>query len=386
MRQEIEPFVRHLQNLRAPRTVAAYGAIVAAFADFAKSDFSTVPHRTDVEAFLARPRADGARRAASTRNQELAALRVFSAFAMRELGWQADPTEGIPFVREPSRDPAFLTTAELRALFRATASMGGTWRTARNLAIVALLSQVGLRVHELVALDVSQVDLAAATLVAVRGKGGTVHDLPLNPETVALLAAWLAVRAAITAGADGQDAVFIATTGKRLSVRAVQYLMGRLRERMGTKKKLSPHALRHTAGTLAIGLGSDLDAVGELLRHSDINTTRRYTHLAADRARAAVVRLGTTIPRDVLPEPSEKSQESGPRPMGEENDCVQHDFGAAFSVEGRARSRSHRRGIPCNTRCTSTPPSAACSSSWASCSGLRAAVRKASRHRPDQQA
>jgi len=286
-----------MASRRSPRTIATYVAIVSAFAESAHTEF---PTRTDIEAFLARPRGDGRPRAPATRNQELAALRAFAKFALRELGWTTNPTDGIPFVREPPRDPPVLGLGELRRLFAVAAEEPFPGTRARDIALLAVLSQAGLRVHELVALNVDQVDLASATLVAVRGKGGTIHDVPLNAPTCNLLIAWLGERCP---AATGESALFLSRVGRRLSIRGVQRLVAQLRARLGTAKHITPHTLRHTAATLALTLGADVSTVADLLRHADLNTTRRYLHLVDERQREAVRRLGTAIPADLLTAP-----------------------------------------------------------------------------------
>jgi hypothetical protein len=78
-------------------------------------------------------------------------------------------------------------------------------------------------------------------------------------------------------------------------------LLTQLRSGIGTKKRITPHTLRHSAATIALVLGADLSTVGDLLRHSDLNSARRYLHLVDDRKREAVRRLGTTVPACVLP-------------------------------------------------------------------------------------
>jgi site-specific recombinase XerD len=291
-------FIRSLAP-RAPRTLKTYGAVVASFFAFlGHGDAPTQPPtRADVETFLARPRADGGPRSAAGRNQELAALRAYSAFAERELGWSASPTEGLPFAREAPHDPVVLSLAEVRRLFTAAAETSEGWERSRNLALLALLGQAALRVHELVRLDLTQVDLGSATLVAVRGKGATVHDIPLSPPCVALLSAYLPEREAHAA--DGETALFVSTSG-RLSARTVQRLLERLREPMGTAKRITPHSLRHSVATLALTQGADLVTVAELLRHSDVNTTRRYIHLIDAQRREAVRRLGAAVPPELL--------------------------------------------------------------------------------------
>ncbi|MFO0645866.1 MAG: tyrosine-type recombinase/integrase [Polyangiales bacterium] len=296
MRAHLPAFVRHLlADHHAPRTVKTYGAILTSFAAFRTG--TTPPSRAEVEEFLARPRRDGKVRAATARNQELSALRSFAAFARREQGWTTDPTENIPFVREAPRDPAVLTASELGQLFETAAATSRDGERTRDLALLAVLSQAGLRVHEAVGLDVPQVDLASATLVAVHGKGGTVHDVPLNAPAAALLATYLSARRADA----GERGLFVSQRGTRLSIRAAEALLARLRKRMGSAKHITPHTLRHTAATLTLTAGTDLSTVAELLRHRDVNTTRRYLHLVDTRRREAVRRLEGTVPAGVLP-------------------------------------------------------------------------------------
>lgn len=297
MRDALPAFVRHLRADRhAPRTVKTYGAILASFAASRRS--LDVPSRAEVEVFLARPRRDGKPRASTTRNQELAALRSFAVFARRELGWRTDPTEGIEFVVEPPHDPDVLTEEELRQLFETAAQISRRGERTRNLALLAVLSQVGLRIHEAVGLNIDQVDLAGATLLGVRGKGDTIHSLPLNVPAVALLGALIAERE----GCDERESpLFVSQRGARLSIRAAESLVARLRAGMGSSKKITPHTLRHTAATLTLVAGTDLSTVAELLRHRNVNTTRRYLHLVDTRRREAVRRLEGTVPTTVLP-------------------------------------------------------------------------------------
>lgn len=252
-----------------------------------------------MEAFLSRPTVGGFRRAPATFNQELAALRAFARFAQANLDWADDPTAGIAFRRVPAQDPAVLTASELRRLFLAASRIPNPQGIALALAILALLGQVGLRVHELVALDLDQVDLGSGTLVGVHGKGGTVHDLPLNAPTIALVTAWLGARTAVAA--PKEPALFVSSRSTRISVRAIQRLLERLRKAIGSAKHITPHTLRHTTATLALTMGSDLSTVADLLRHTDLNTTRRYLHLVDERRREAVRRLGSCIPEELLP-------------------------------------------------------------------------------------
>jgi len=295
MRDLLADFLAELRQLPSRRTAATYVAIAAAFLRMSDRD----PSAAAAEAFLRRVRTSGRPPSPATRNQELAALRALARFAIRTGAWPSDPTAGIAFVREPRRDPAVLTSGELRRLFDAARDDAHGHHRARDLAILAVLSQCGLRVHELVGLDAAHVDLTSATLVGVHGKGGTVADVPLNAPTSALLASWLSERAQMVASTE--PALFVSSRGTRLSIRSVERMVERLRRAIRTAKKVTPHTLRHTAATLALTMGCDLSTVGDLLRHSDLNTTRRYLHLVDERRRDAVRRLGTLIPSEILP-------------------------------------------------------------------------------------
>lgn len=280
---------------RAPRTIHTYTRIADAFLrELADSSPTTVA----IESFLARPRRDGARRAVTARNLELAALRSLARVAIREKLWEVNPTEAVRFVRKVPRDPPFLGAEELRRLFRAAAERPPAGEGPQMLAILGLLSQTGLRIHELVGLDLPQIDLVTGTLLSVHGKGGTVHDLPLNVPAVTLLTAWLRVRAA--RAPTGERALFLSARRTRLAARTIETWFVKLRTTMGTAKKLTPHTLRHSAATLALTTGTDLATVAELLRHTDLNTTRGYLHLVDTRRREAVHRLAVTVPQDVL--------------------------------------------------------------------------------------
>ena len=262
------------------------------------------PRPNDVERFLARPLVSGRPRSAATRNHNLAGTRALATFMKKQGIWQDDPTDDVRFTKESRKDPTFLMRGELGRLFEAAANDSDNIRRARNLAIIALLSQLGLRVHELAGLDTAQVDVPSRTLLGVHGKGDTRIDLPLSDEVASLLAQWISAR---SAWADPcAPALFITKkTGGRVSIRSVQRLIASLWTQCGSAKRISPHSLRHTTATLSITLGTDISAVGDLLRHSSLDITRRYIGLVGARRRAAVEKLAVTIPPSVVPMTSE---------------------------------------------------------------------------------
>lgn len=290
----LDRFLAQLRSKRSPRTVKTYGAVVASFQAFLATPDGR-PSVDDIEAFLARR---DRKPSVSMRNVELAALRAFGDFAVRHLRWRRNPAKEVPFERVPDTSPVVLDKGELRQLFLTAGDLAEP-RRSRALAIVAVLSQVGLRVHEMVALDVWQVDLTTSTLLSVKGKGDTRHNLPLNVPARALLRTWLQRRESLVEPAE--RALIVSQRGRRLSIRSVERELQELRELMGTRKQVSPHSLRHTAGTQALMEGSDLATVAELLRHVRLETTRKYLHFVDTRRRDAVAKLSSGVPIEVLP-------------------------------------------------------------------------------------
>lgn len=295
LRALLPAFATHLRaRAAAARTLASYDRTVEAFLDRIVADSVT---RSDVESFLARTRANGSARAASTKRAELMALRAFFRFAG---GTIADPTSGLRIKRERRPDPPVAMPADVRPLFEAATRSSAP---KRNALVLAFLQVLGLRVHELALLDVAQIDLGAGVLRRVHGKGGTVNDFPLPGPLVVLASEWLRERTML-GHADGPlfpTARPSSSTTGRLSIRSLQRLVNQLAEDAGLSRRLGPHALRHGCATAAISLGIDVPTTAECMRHSSIATTQTYVHLARDARRDAFERLATLIPAAVLP-------------------------------------------------------------------------------------
>jgi integrase/recombinase XerC len=147
--------------------------------------------------------------------------------------------------------------------------------SARDKAILELFYSSGLRLSELVNLDIPAIDFADRT-VRVVGKGDKTRILPIGRFALDALQRWLLERATL---AKGASAVFIGRTGRRLSVRAVQLRVDLWARRQGLGVHVHPHMLRHSFATHLLESSSDLRGVQELLGHADIGTTQVYTHL-----------------------------------------------------------------------------------------------------------
>ncbi|MBI2484922.1 tyrosine-type recombinase/integrase [Candidatus Uhrbacteria bacterium] len=236
--------------------------------------------------YVNRPTPRGQPLAAASRNRKLVVLSGFFAFLKEKGHASADPTAGVPWSRLTRSERPALTGAEIGRLLRATERARSPWAAARDAALVSVLFHVGLRLAELVALDVDQVDLRAGLLLGVKRKGGNSQPLPLNESARNALSAWLEVRGEATS-----SALLLSQTRGRLSRRAVEARVATLGRVAGFSFNVSPHMLRHGFATEILAAGANLEEVRRLLGHTSILTTSRYLHPDGKALRAAVNRL-----------------------------------------------------------------------------------------------
>lgn len=250
----------------------------------------------DLRAWLAAMSVDGAARATLARRA--AACRTFSTWAHRSGLLDADVAARLRSPRADGRLPSVLTPAQAAALLDAAAdAVAAAGATAdgdtdgdvaralalRDRAILEVLYATGVRVSELCALNLGDVDATRRTM-RVLGKGNKERTVPYGGPAAAALEDWLAVRGAV-AGPDAGTALFLGARGHRIGPRAVREIVHRAAARAGVPD-LGPHGLRHSAATHVLSGGADLRSVQELLGHSSLATTQRYTHVSAERLRA----------------------------------------------------------------------------------------------------
>lgn len=277
----LDDFVRAHSSL-SDRTLEAYRTDVRLFAEWMANAGSDRPGRvtrSHVRRYVASLASrDYARRSIA---RKAAALRRYFAWAVEEGRVETDPTIGLHVTAGHGRLPRVLDDRELEGLLDASPHDDEPpWRWRRDNAVLEILYGSGVRVSELCSLDREQVRLDQAALV-VWGKGGKERRVPLGELATEALAAWLAIRHQVVPPEAG-EAVFANERGKRLTPRDVR----RILDRRATAPT-HPHALRHTFATHLLDGGADLRAVQELLGHSDVATTQRYTHVSRERLRAA---------------------------------------------------------------------------------------------------
>jgi integrase/recombinase XerC len=213
--------------------------------------------------------------------RKVAALRRYYSFLRHRGHVEIDPTVSLRAPAGPARLPRVLEHGEVSALLDKADDTGAEpqWRRQRDDAVLEVLYGSGVRVGELCGLDVDALDLAAAA-VTVWGKGGKERRVPLSAPAVDALRAWLAIRRDVVDTKTGV-ALFGNERGVRLSPRDVRRIVDRRSQR-----PTHPHALRHSFATHLLDGGADLRVVQDLLGHSDVATTQRYTHVSKQRLRA----------------------------------------------------------------------------------------------------
>ena len=203
----------------------------------------------------------------------LSALRTFFDFCMREAVTTRNPARAVSAPKASRRLPNALDTDRVGALVELD---GEDSLSLRDRAMLELTYSSGLRLSELCALAVADVDLEGG-LVKVLGKGRKVRVVPVGRHARDAVRAWLAARAELAG--PGESALFVSRRGRRISARTVQARFARRALERGTGVHVHPHMLRHSFATHLLESSGDLRAVQELLGHADIGTTQVYTHL-----------------------------------------------------------------------------------------------------------
>lgn len=292
LRDAIDLYVRHLREElhRTPQTIRTYELELRYLARRLEAegltDLAQLSRPLLLE-HLNAPR-NGREPAPATRNRKLTVLRGFFGYLVAAGEMAADPTAGLRWSRPQRNERPTPTQGDVRRLLAVLGREPESWLRTRDVAIVVVLFHTGLRLAELVSLDLHQVELNAGLLLGVRRKGGHQQPIPLNETAVAVLRGWREVRPEVA----GLDALFISRFRRRLSARAVQARLQVLCDRAGIAYAISPHRLRHGFATELLRTGANLEEVKRLMGHSDIKTTSRYSHPDAASLRRAVERLG----------------------------------------------------------------------------------------------
>jgi integrase/recombinase XerC len=291
-------FLEYLRLNRnvSPHTLRAYESDLTQLLDHVASGRRTergeltpdALDRTAIRGFLGVVHGEGQSRATSAR--KLAAVRTFLKYLRREAIIDGDPGALVPTPKREVRMPAHLSEGEMSRLLSAPDDDEPLGR--RDRAILELFYASGLRLSELAALDLEDLNLSAR-MVRVTGKGGKQRLVPFNSPTASAIRAYLKDRQALVGGnpmknlsrrcVSGRRRIplFVNYRGTPLSTRSIDRLVRRYVASSSTRLGISPHALRHSFATHLLQRGADLRAIQELLGHSRLSTTQRYTHVNA---------------------------------------------------------------------------------------------------------
>jgi len=295
MQKLIADYLEHiaLERNLSPHTLTAYRGDLERFLAFLADYLSLAPEAVrpedvdtlEVRAFLASMTRE--KLAKSSQARTLSAVRSLFRFACRNERLPKNPAASVRTPKQEKTLPRHLRPGEIEDLIEAPADESPKSR--RDRAMLELLYASGLRVSELVGLDWRDIDLQNR-VVRVLGKGGKERMVPFGRKAAEALREWLEewdLERAKSVGRRGTDAnrepVFLNLRGQRLGDRSVRQILERYGRTAGLSQGVHPHMLRHSFATHLLEEGADLRAIQELLGHSSLSTTQRYTHVEIER-------------------------------------------------------------------------------------------------------
>ena len=286
MLEGIKEYLRHLALRRnySPHTVEAYRRDLAGFEVFIKDYRSEDRVRLDsidrltVRSWLAWLSRSG--RAKTTINRKLAAVKSFLAFLHRQGFIESNPGVSIRSLKTERRLPRYLSNEQAAALMESFGRKD--LRGACATAMIELFYSSGLRLSELVELNISSYD-PARRMVRVMGKGSKERLVPVGSVAAEAIEDYLKERKRLFGTPEPGDALFVGRSGKRIDRRQVQRLVAEACRRSGISRGTSPHTLRHSFATHLLDRGAELVAIREMLGHESLSTTQKYTHVSVER-------------------------------------------------------------------------------------------------------
>jgi tyrosine recombinase XerC len=284
VQNEIGDFLDYLTYERnvSGNTIQAYRDDLESFVNFLCNDYYTLGRdqldlkRVDhlaVRSYLAHL----ARRklARSSAARHLSAMRSFFKHLMREGVIEANPARAVATPKREKHLPSVMQPADVVLLLEqadVSSPLG-----IRDRAFLEVLYASGLRISELVGIDIDDLELRAR-LVKVRGKGSKERIVPFGSKAKESIRAWLAVRGELVSNIE-EPALFVNYRGERITTRSVRRLFDGYVRKASLRAGISPHTMRHSFATHLLNAGADLRAIQELLGHVSLSTTQKYTHL-----------------------------------------------------------------------------------------------------------
>jgi integrase/recombinase XerD len=302
MSYSIADFAKYLQEVKMhrPRTIARYVRVVDDLVDYlgkhkeaqSSTDWASVD-RKQLVGFLRARRNNGKQVSAVDWNVKLSAVRSFYNFLIGEGVIAMNTALQIDRQKVHSKERVPLSLDEMLRLVETIEEQAPPAYRTRNAAMIHIMCHCGLRVTEVLSLNLGQVDLENYLFLDVVAKGGKQLAVVFNDVVAEALTKYLADRARLAEGTK-DNALFLSDRGKRISVRAVQDVVKTYAKLAGISRSVSPHILRHSAATQLAELGIPIRVIQEICGHASVTTTERYVHASATGKRNAVIALGSS--------------------------------------------------------------------------------------------
>lgn len=277
MQRYIEKFLRYLEIEKnySPHTILNYKLDLQDFRKFlGEANIDSVDYL-----FLRKYLATLKEKNLNTRStsRHLSTLRSFFRFLSREGHVKINPTSSLSSPKQEKHLPSFLTEEEVARLIDSTLPQDE--RSLRDKAILETFYSTGIRISELVGLNLDDLDFIGG-IAKVKGKGKKERIVPVGDHALKAIRHYLDKRK------RKNDAIFLNKNGTRLSTRGVRNIVDKYIVKAGIRQGISPHTLRHSFATHLLNRGADLRSVQELLGHANLSTTQIYTHLTTERLKA----------------------------------------------------------------------------------------------------
>ncbi|MGI6620098.1 MAG: site-specific tyrosine recombinase XerD [Bacillota bacterium] len=285
--QEFIEYLGHEKGL-ATNTLESYGRDLRQYCGFLSEDASQTPEtasQATIVAYLMMLRKQG--KATATIARRLAALKAFYQFMLKENYVTKDPTDELSSPKLERKLPKVLTVDEVDKLLNQpdTATPAGI----RDKAMLEVLYATGIRVSELVSLNLGDIDFNEGFVRCI-GKGSKERVVPMGELAINSLKAYLSKGRPKLAANPEENALFLNHHGRRLTRQGFWKIVKKYAAQLGIRKEITPHTLRHSFATHLLENGADIRAVQEMLGHADISTTQIYTHVTKDRLKDVYAR------------------------------------------------------------------------------------------------
>jgi tyrosine recombinase XerC len=274
--RHIDSFLRHLERRGlSPNTIKAYRRDLEQFSQISGITNPREVTVVAIRAFLA----DLLSRGVSKRSlaRKLSTLRAFFKYLVDSGELESSPADSLRTPRFDRRLPGFLDVTQAKQMVEAPAGESKKL-SRRDTAVLELLYSSGMRVSELVSLDMDEIDLRSC-VVRIIGKGSKERLVPVGSYARAALERYMRSRSA----KPGEQALFVNRFGSRITTRSIRRIVSKYAARLGLAGKVSPHTMRHSFATHMLDAGCDLRTLQEMLGHSSLSTTQIYTHVTTRR-------------------------------------------------------------------------------------------------------